>query len=292
MSGKKMARMFGVAAVAMAAILWSSSPRAADVPWDQIKDARTLDATQRAVAADVLSNAHSYGACTGTILECLRTGDATALRLANFVARRAAEGRSVNSILTSVTNRKLSAFPGKLCDIDLTALTPAGNVDAPVRVVMFGDFDCPYCKVAAIALRELANEMPAQVSLWFKNYPLAQDDRAIPAAVAFLAAERQGLGWEMYDALFAHEGELSDSALASCAAKIGVDLEQYRADLQLGELRDRINREKEEGVRCGFTKVPGILVNGKPYLGIKTKPELRDRIEEELEMIGRKQEKK
>lgn len=277
-----------IAVVAAMATLWSVSPRADGVPWDQIQDAKTLGATQRAVAADVLSNAHSYGACTGTILDCLRTGDATALRLANFVARRAAENRSINSILSSVTNRKLSAFPDKTFDVNLNALAPAGNADAPVRVVMFGDFDCPYCKVAAIALRELANEMPAQVSLWFKNYPLAQDERAIPAAIAYLAAERQGLGWEMYDALFAHAGELSDSALASCAAKVGADLDQYRADLQLGELRDRIKQEKTEGVRCGFTKVPGILVNGKPYLGIKTKPELRDRIEEELEIVSQK----
>jgi protein-disulfide isomerase len=273
--------------IAAAAMLWSSSLRADDVPWDRIPDAAILTASQRSVVTDVLSNAHCYGACTSTILECLRAGDATAFRLANFVARRASENRSINSILTSVKNRKLSAFPDKTCNVDLTALTPAGNADAPVRVVMFGDFDCPYCKVAAIALRELANEMPTQVSLWFKNYPLTQDIRATPAAVAYLAAERQGLGWEMYDALFAHEGELSDSALATCAVGVGVDVEQYRADVQLDELRTRIQAEKEEGVRCGFTKVPGILVDGKPYLGIKTKRELRDRIEEELEMVGR-----
>lgn len=283
-----MRRIPRIAIVTAAAVLWAAASRAGNVPWEQIRDAKSFDATQRAVAADVLSNAHSYGACTGTILDCLRTGDATAIRLANFVARRAAENRSINSILTSVAKRKLSAFPDKLCDVDLTALAPAGNAEAPVRVVLYGDFDCPYCKVAAIALRELAKEMPAQVSLWFKNYPLAQDDRAIPAAMAYLAAERQGLGWEMNDTLFAHEGELSDSALASCAARIGVDVEQYHADSQLDELRDRIHQEKAEGVRCGFTKVPGILVNGKPYLGIKTKPELRDRIEEELEMVSRK----
>lgn len=278
-----------IAVVAAVAVLWSGSLRADDVPWDRIPDAKTLTASQRSVVTDVLTNAHSYGACTGTILECLRAGDATALRLANFVARRAAENRSINSILTSVTDRKLSALPDKTCDVDLAALVPAGNADAPVRIVMYGDFDCPYCRAAAIALRELTREMPDRVSLWFKNYPLEQHERAVPTAVAYLAAERQGLGWEMFDALFAYQDVLSDSALMSCAAGIGVDVAQYTADLRLGELRDGINQEKAEGVRCGFTKVPGILVNGRPYLGIKTKRELLDRIEEQLEMVSRKE---
>ena len=81
---------------------------------------------------------------------------------------------------------------------------------------------------------------------------------------------------------------MSDAALAACAARVGLDAGTYQANLQLDELHDRITAEKKEGVACGFTKVPGILVNGKPYLGIKTERELRDRIDEEWDLVHAK----
>jgi protein-disulfide isomerase len=277
-----------VAAAAVAALVAASPGRSDDIPWDRIHDAAGLDGAQRGVVEKVIRTAACYGGCEGTILDCLRKGDPFAIRLANFVARRAAAKRPADDVLTSVADRKLSAYPPKTFDIDVSELVPSGHRDAPVEVVIWADFDCPFCKVAATALRELSLAMPDSFSLWFKNYPLAQDDRATPAALAYLAAERQGKGWEMYDVLFTHDGELTDSALTACALEAGVDTARYRADVRDPSLLARVRAEKAAGVACGFHKVPGVLIDGKPFLGIKTKVELKDRIEEELDLVAHK----
>src|SRR5262249_8112653 len=156
------------------------------------------------------------------------------------------------------------------------------------RVVIFADFDCPYCREASTALRELSTSMPDSFSLWFKNFPLAQDDRAVPAALAYLAADRQGRGWQMFDMIFGSTGDLTSAALDSCAVGAGLDMAEYRKDMKDEALMKRVRAEKAEGIADGFTKVPGVIVNGKSYLGIKTRRELLDRIQEELDIVRRK----
>ncbi len=279
------ARVRTIALASLLAALTTTQAGAQDVPWNKIRDAAALDAAQKQVARDALETAPCYGGCEGTVLDCLLSGDPFGMRMANFIARRAAAKRPLQSILDSVRNRELSAFPDTTFSVGVAGLVPSGKADAPVRVVMFADFECPFCRVAAAALRDISREMPDSVSVWFKNYPLAQDDRAIPAALAHLAAERQGKGWEMHDLLFAHAHNLSDAALDSCATLAGLDLAKYRADIQSKELLARIRAEKAEGRSYGIDKTPGILINGKLYRGIGTKVELEDRIREEFDIL-------
>jgi protein-disulfide isomerase len=266
----------------------ASAAQTSAVPWNQITDAAPLTRAQRNVAEQVLRSSKCYGPCSGTLLDGLNRGDRFGTRLANFVARRAAENKTAAVITTEMDHRRLSAFPADTMKVNLAGLIPSGNATAPVRVVIFADFDCPYCKEASTALRELSASMPDSFSLWFKNFPLSQDDRAVPAALAYLAADRQGRGWQMFDMMFGSAGDLSAAALDSCAVGAGLDMTEYRKDVKDDALMTRIRAEKAEGVADGFTRVPGVLVNGKPYLGIKTKRELLDRIEEELEIVREK----
>ncbi len=268
-------------------VVFATMARAQGIPWDRIGDARALTDAQREVAAEALRTARCYGDCDGTVLECLNANDPTGVRMANFIARRAAANRGLSSILDSVRNRKLSAFPERTCDVDVSNLVPSGNRNAAVRVVIFADFECPYCKVAAPSLRKLSVEMSDSISLWFMNYPLSQNPRSTAAAIAYLAAERQGLGWEMFDELFARGGDLGDAQLDSCAAAAGVGLDQFHADLGAPELFERVQREKGIGAGCGVRATPGVLVNGKLYIGAKSGVELRDRIMEELDWVRR-----
>lgn len=276
-----------VAAAIVSAAFFIPVARAQDIPWDRITDAQGLDATQRKVAEAVLRTAPCYGGCDGTILECLIKGDAIGIRLANFVARRAAAGEATGALLASVGHRKLSAFPPELCKVDLSGLVPSGHRDAPVRVVAYADFECPHCRVAVKALREISLEHPDLVSVWFKNYPLSQDPRSIRAALAYLAADRQGSGWEMIDQLYAQERELTPDALNACAVAVGLDMDQFHRDMASDTLLARVQAEKSEGVKCGIHSTPGIIVNGKRYLGFKEKVELLDRIEEERDLMKR-----
>lgn len=275
-----------IAGAAAVVALWACSTCAQDIPWKKIHDAQNLTDTQKQMAAQVLRTAYCYGPCQQRVLDCLNAGDPIGTRLANFIARRVTAGRPVDVVLDEVAKRKTSAFPAVTFHPAVDSLTPLGPPDAPVRVVIYADFDCGYCRAAVTGLREIVNERPGQVSLWFKNFPLAQDARAIPAALAYLAAERQGKGWEMADAIFRHEGRLDDAALAACADAAGVDLDQYRADLVKPGLLDRVRAERAEVVSYGARSAPGILVNGKLYDGAKTKVELLDRIDEEIGLLA------
>lgn len=270
----------------LAVLAATAAGPATDIPWSRIPDADSLTAAQRQVMETTLRTVPCYGPCRGSILDCLERGDLFGARLSNFVARRAAENKPVDIIRKEIENRRLSAFPTDSCRVDLSSLVPAGNPNAPIRVVIFADFDCPFCKTAAVALRELNRSTPDTFSFWFNNFPLAQDERANAAAIAYLAAEKQGKGWPMFDMLFGNEGGLSDAALESCADGAGLDMAQYHADIKDPALKRRVLAEKAEGVACGFTRVPGILIDGKPYHGIKTKRELLDRIEEEEDIVA------
>ncbi|HET6348130.1 MAG TPA: thioredoxin domain-containing protein [Candidatus Krumholzibacteria bacterium] len=266
----------------------SFAATADDVPWDRVPGAKDFTGFQRRVAATVLQTSYCYGGCNGTIAECLRTGDPIATRLAAFVSRRVIVNPDVDVILKEVENRRRSATAPDTLHVDLSQLLPAGNPSASVEVLMYGDFDCPYCHEAATALRELSVAYPDSFSFWFKPYPLSQDPYALPAAIAYLAAERQGRGWDMFEGLFSHTRELDTQTLQDIADASGLDLKQYRADIKDPALSQRVRTDKAEAVACGFHKMPGILINGKPYHGSLSKAELWDRIQEERELVARR----
>ena len=275
---------FALLFVALAAV-----PAAAqEIPWDLVEGSDELGAAHREVAAEVLLTAHAYGECKGTIASCLVSSpdDEIALRLAAFVVRRAAADNDVERILMSVENRKNSAIPPRMYEPDLTGLVPSGNPDAPVQVVLYADFECPYCGVASLGLREISLARPDEVAFYFKNFPLKSHARSVPAALAYLAAVEQGKGWEMHDLLFQHNDDLSDAVFEECAAEIGLDLERFRADMADKALIDRLRAEKTEGMKAGIKKSPGVMINGKRYFGVKTPVELQDRIEEEIYLLG------
>ncbi len=263
---------------------------AREVPWASIAGGTDLGGAHKTVAEEVIRTAKSYGECKGTILECITAepADVIASRLAAFVVRRAAAGNDAEQIRESIQRRKLSAFAIRTYSPSYEGLVPSGNPGAPVKVLIYADFECPYCRVASTALRKLSLEEPDKVAFYFKNFPLKSHKRSVPAALAYLAALRQDAGWKMHDLLFDHQEDLSDEVLEKCAESAGLDLAKYRADIADKALIDRLRAEKTEGMKCGIKKSPGILINGKTYFGVKTAVELRDRIEEELYLLGKK----
>ncbi|MFH1679896.1 MAG: DsbA family protein [Candidatus Eisenbacteria bacterium] len=277
-------------AAGLLALLAGAALAADDVPWSLVEGGEGLKGIHKEVVAEVLATAKCYGGCEGTILSCLKAGggDPIARRLAAFAVRRVRADRDVPDILGEIEARRLSAFPENVLTPDLEAIPVCGNPKAPVRVVLYADFGCPYCKATATALRALIKKDPKQIAYSFKNYPLKSNDRALPAALALLAAGKQGKFWEMHDLLFSNDDDLGDAYLESCAAKLGLDVARFRADQKEKSLIDRLRTEKMEGIQFGVTKTPGILVNGKLYRGVRTWEELYDRIEEERDLLGKK----
>jgi protein-disulfide isomerase len=134
---------------------------------------------------------------------------------------------------------------------------------APVTMVEFSDFQCPFCGAAHPELTRLLHEFDGQVKLVFKYFPLSGHDRAMPAARAAEAAARQGKFWEMHDMLFEHQRELEDADLDRYAAAVGLDVERFKTDLSSPEVQQKIDADRKEGEKLEIQGTPTMYVDGR-----------------------------
>lgn len=268
--------------------LWAAGATAdgATFPWDRVVGATTSSLTQeqkdRVVA--LAGTTANYQGCRGTVAECIARdpADPTAARLAGFLVRRVVAGDTDAQIAEGVADRRRSARPARVAEIDLFETNCTGPANAKVTIVEFGDFQCPFCRAAEPFLEKIVEAHRSDVRLCFKHFPVRSHDRAVPASVASLAAARQGKYWEMHRALF-RAGDLSDAGLEAVARQVGLDLARYRADVADESLREEVETDKLEGQELGVDRTPTLFVNGKRYYGPLTEVEFADRIEEELD---------
>ncbi len=151
-------------------------------------------------------------------------------------------------------------------DIDVGDAPVRGAPMAPVTIVEFSDFECPYCGAAHPVLERLLHEYEGQVKLVFMHYPLTEaHPNAMQAARAAVAAGQQGKFWEMHDRLFENQAALSEEDLARYAREIGLDVERFEEDLRSEETQRRIERDKALGRRLDVTGTPAIFINGRRF---------------------------
>jgi NhaA family Na+:H+ antiporter len=163
-----------------------------------------------------------------------------------------------------------------------------GRADAPVTLVEYGDFQCPYCGEAYPVVRELLERFGRRLRFVFRHMPLADlHPRAPFAAEASEAAGAQGRFWEMHDRLFEHQHQLDDEELRAHAQAVGVDdVERFDAALRDGVYARRVAEDLESGARSGVPSTPRFFVNGLIHLGAASYAELVEVISEELELSG------
>jgi protein-disulfide isomerase len=162
-----------------------------------------------------------------------------------------------------------------------------GPAEAPVTLVEYGDFQCPYCGDAYPVVHELVERFGESLRFVFRHMPL--DDlhpRASAAARAAEAAGAQGRFWEMHDRLFEHQLELSDADLGRHAEAIGLDLERFERDLGDPGLEARIYGDLRSGTGSGVPSTPRFFVNGVIHLGSASRAELGEAIEAQLQLAG------
>ena len=142
-----------------------------------------------------------------------------------------------------------------------------GNPDAPVTVIEYGDFECPYCAAAAPVLKQLVEESDGRVRLVFRHFPLAgSHPHALTAALAAEAAGAQGAFWPMHDLLFARQDRLSDVALRAYAEELGLDgggvvgeaAQQFAA---------KVAADFEQGLEDEVAGTPTVVVDGELFSG-------------------------
>jgi len=138
-----------------------------------------------------------------------------------------------------------------------------GSGDAPVTLVEYGDFECPYCGAAYPIVKEIQRRMGERLRFAFRNFPITTSHpHAEAAAEAAEAAAQQGAFWEMHDHLFANQNRLRDEDLHSYAAELGLDVERFRRELVEHVHADRVHEDFLSGVRSGVNGTPTFFING------------------------------
>lgn len=147
-----------------------------------------------------------------------------------------------------------------------------GPDSAPVKIVEFTDFQCPYCAAAAPILKQVLANNPDKVQLITRYFPLDQHANSRPAARAAEAASRQGKFWEMYERIFAEQTTWESSSDAygyfeSYAKQLGLDLNTFAKDYNDSTELTIIQKDYDYGIQLGVDSTPTFFVNGTKYTG-------------------------
>jgi protein-disulfide isomerase len=144
----------------------------------------------------------------------------------------------------------------------------AGPDDAPVTLVEYGDFECPYCGMAYPIVKAAQRELGSQLRFAFRHFPLAESHpHARLAAQAAEAAAAQGHFWEMHDMLYEHQEALAPKDIIGYAESLGLDSAKLARDLEAGTFAKRVRDDFRNGVRSGVNGTPTFFVNGDRYDG-------------------------
>ena len=151
--------------------------------------------------------------------------------------------------------------------ISLDHAPAQGPAAAPISLVEFSDFECPYCAKTAPVVHQLLAAYPTQVHLAFKHYPLPMHKESPLAHEAALAAGDQGKFWEMHDALFASQDKLSREDLIAKAKQLNLDMLRFTRDLDSHRFKPAVDADRQEGNRLGIDGTPFFFINGHAISG-------------------------
>ena len=157
-----------------------------------------------------------------------------------------------------------------------------GPAGAPVTIVEFSDFQCPYCRQQAGTLTRVLQAYPKEVRLVFLDFPLSAHPDARNAAQAAACAGEQGQFWAMHDLLFKHQEALSPEDLQRYAGEIGINREKFDACVKSGHQGQAIEASVRTGEKLGVDGTPALFVNGLPLSGAVPYDQLKQIIDQEL----------
>jgi protein-disulfide isomerase len=162
-----------------------------------------------------------------------------------------------------------------------------GAAGAPVTLVEFSDFECPFCKQTRPTLKQLLERYPGKVRLAYRDFPLESiHPQARRAAEAARCAHDQGKFWEYHDVLFAQSPKLAAEDLRRYAGEVGLDVTKFDGCLAAGTHKAAVQRDVEEGNQLGITGTPAFFVNGRPLSGAQSFEAFARVIDDELTRLA------
>lgn len=164
-----------------------------------------------------------------------------------------------------------------------------GNKSAPVTVVEYSDFQCPFCKRGAATVEQVLKEYGDKVRFVFKHLPLDFHPAAMPASQIFEAINLQDSkkAYEFHDIVFSNQDKLksSDNGVAwmlQQAGKVGANVSQVKKDMKTDKVKDRVEADIKEASKFGFRGTPGYLINGVSLRGAYPFSEFKKIIDQHL----------
>jgi protein-disulfide isomerase len=173
-------------------------------------------------------------------------------------------------------------------DLNIASAPTLGPKNAPVTIVAFSDFQCPFCSRVVPTLKELEKQYEGKIKVAFKNQPLPFHNNARGAAAAGLAANEQGKFWEMHDKMFANQQSLDRASLEKYASEIGLDVGKFKAALDSNKFESVIAADSAEGAKVGANGTPTFFINGRQVVGAQPIESFKTVIDDELAKAKKK----
>jgi protein-disulfide isomerase len=201
---------------------------------------------------------------------------------------RAALSEMKSSLREAAAPAPQAARPGKpdpnrRYNVNIAGSPARGSDSAKITIVEFSDFQCPFCSRVVPTMDQIEEEYGDQVRIVFKHLPLSIHSKAKAAHAAAEAAHRQGKFWEMHDAIFANQREMSPEKYVEYAAEMGLDVEQFKRDVVGDDVKRKVDADTKEASALGVTGTPAFFINGKFLSGARPFDAFKDVIDEELE---------
>jgi protein-disulfide isomerase len=250
----------------------AQAPIRADLPG---VDLSTLTAPQKEAALKLMNEMGCTCGCAMKIAQC-RVEDPNcgySKGIAAIVVKGFSAGKSPDEVVKLVAASPLGKprpEPKLLEDpvqIAIAGSPARGPETAPVVMVEFSDFECPYCAKATGEIRQIMAVYPNQIRLVYKQFPLSMHPHAGLASLASLAAEEQGKFWEMHDLMFSHFRELSMDHILAWAQQLGLDMPKFKAALENPKYKAEVDKDLQDGEFVGVNGTPAIFINGKHFNG-------------------------
>jgi protein-disulfide isomerase len=242
-------------------------------------DASKLDEFQKKVFFRIINNEPSVCGQAQSLIASAKKDCRRSYNAIRYVGKLVEQGYTDSEIAESLGKRYRTPA-GK--PIDVAEAPMKGNPAAKVTLVEFADYECPHCKRLQPVLRQLVDEFRNDVKVYFKHYPLPQHTNARLAAEAAVAANKQGKFWAFQDKVWDKQDELTPAELEKLAKESGLDMAKFRQDLASPAVKDRVQKDRDQGQALGLQATPTVYINGREYTDPKDTDSFREWIKEEL----------
>jgi len=167
--------------------------------------------------------------------------------------------------------------------VDIESSDPSlGRASAPVTLIEFSDFQCPFCLRADPTVQQVLSTYGDKIRFVYRHYPLPNHPAARPAAEAAACAGEQGKFWPYHDRLFANPTKLSDADLKQHAAALGLNTTQFNTCVDTHKLKAQIDNDVKDGEEAGVNGTPAFYINGRMLSGAQPFEAFKKIIDEEL----------